>query len=494
MAPSLLDEDVKLASPAGIGLLFVFGTFCYIAYFLAYALYNVYLHPLRKFPGPKSWIAFPVLSHIAAARGLLDGRIREFHVQYGEVVRYTSLEVSFIIADAWKDIYGHGHTLQKWSFPKLPGKAGKKQEMDKSIIAANDADHARYRKSLSHAFSEKALRDQEPLLKVYIDLLIEKLKDVAESREKTDMMKWYNLTTFDMIGDLAFGDSFDGLKNAKYHDWVGLNFKSVKILPFIIISADYPIIMRLAMALMPESLTKARGENNKYARDTVMKRVNNENQHGRGDFMDSMLKHRGEKDGLTDNELVLNGRVLILAGSETTATLLSSVTYWLLRTPETLRKVMDEVRSAFKSEDEINFNNATMRLPYMLACLEEGLRRYPPVPSGLLRWTPPGGPTEIAGRLVPENVSVLCLIRSLYCTYAPRPTIPPPPLDDSLSPHVGRILVTPELPRPRCFPPRTLASGIEHQPILTILQRQSCRAATLQHRAAELYWPQSSLQ
>lgn len=136
MAPSLLDEDVKLASPAGVGLLFVFATFCYVAYFLAYALYNVYLHPLRKFPGPKSWIAFPILRHIAAARGLLDERIREFHAQYGGVVRCTSLEVSFTTADAWKDIYGHGHTLQKWTFPQLPGEAGKKQEMDNNIIAA----------------------------------------------------------------------------------------------------------------------------------------------------------------------------------------------------------------------------------------------------------------------------------------------------------------------------------------------------------------------
>ena len=152
----------------------MFATFCYVAYFLANALYNVFLHPLSKYLGSKSWIAFPILRHIAAARGLLDERIREFHAQYGEVVRYTPLEVSFISADAWKDIYGHGHPLQKWTFPQLPGEAGKKQEMDSNIIAANDADHARYRKSLSHAFSEKALRDQEPLMKVYIDLLIEK--------------------------------------------------------------------------------------------------------------------------------------------------------------------------------------------------------------------------------------------------------------------------------------------------------------------------------
>ena len=337
---------------------------------------------------------------------MLDERIREFHASYGEVVRYTTFEVSFITADAWKDIYGHGHTLQKWLFPDLPGEANEAREIASSILAANDADHARLRKSLSPAFSERALRDQEPLMNVYIDLLIEKLKDVAESGEKTDMTKWYNLTTFDIIGDLALGDSFDGLKNTKYHDWVAVIFKSIKILPFMRISGDYPIILTVAMAFMPEKLKKARDENNQYARDTVKRRVNNDNQHGRGDFMDSMLRHRGEKDGLTDDELISNGRTLILAGSETTATLLSGVTYWLSRTPHALRKVTNEVRSAFKNEEEINFINASARLPYMLACLDEGLRRYPPVPSGLLRWTPPGPPTEIAGYSVPEKASV----------------------------------------------------------------------------------------
>jgi len=316
MAVSMMGEDVKLASSVGIALLFVLVTFCYVAYSLVCAFYNVYLHPLSKFPGPKLWIAFPVLRHITAARGLLDQRIRDFHAQYGEVVRYTSTEVSFITADAWKDMYSHGHVLEKVPFPQPPGKVEEK-EIGNNIIAATNADHGRFRKALSNAFSAKALRDQEPLIKVYIDLLIEKLKDVAESKQKTDMMKWYNLTTFDLIGDLAFGASFEGLKNAKYHDWVGLIFQSIKFLPFLRISADYTTLMRLALPLLPKSdLMKARDDNTRYARETVMKRVHNENQHGRGDFMDSMLRHRGEKDGLTDAELVANGEILIAAGSE----------------------------------------------------------------------------------------------------------------------------------------------------------------------------------
>ena len=391
----------------GISLLVGFATISYIVYYLAIAFYNVYLHPRSKFPGPKLWIAFPVLRHVAAARGQLDEKIRDFHARYGVVVRYTPREVSFISADAWKDIYGHGHALQKWAFPDLPGDADKMQEMHQDILGANDADHARYRRALSHAFSEKGLREQEPLIQVYINLLIEKLRDVAASGDKTDMVKWYNLATFDMIGDLAFGASFEGLNNMKYHNWVGSIFKSIKLLPFLRIAGDYPTVIGLAMKFLPQSLSKGRDENDRYARDTVLRRMNNENQHGRGDFMDSMLKHRGEKDGLTDNEITSNGNILILAGSETTATLLSGVTYWLLRTPNALQEVTNEVRSAFKSENEVNFYNATSRLPYLLACLEEGLRIYPPVPSGLFRWTPSGSSIEISGHQVPENVRLL---------------------------------------------------------------------------------------
>lgn len=225
--------------------------------------------------------------------------------------------------------------------------------------------------------------------------------------------------------------------------------------------------MKIAMALAPHSLTKAKDENDKYVRDTVMKRINNKYLHGRGDFMDAMLKHRGEEGGLTDEELIPNGSVLILAGSETTATLLSGVTYWLMRTPEVLHKVTNEVRSAFDSEDEINFANATTRLPYMLACLEEGLTRYPTVPSALLRWTPAGHPTEIAGLQVPENVSFLSfrrikpLVRRLTVLAF---------VDHSLGSHVGRLLVTTELPRPRSFPSRTLAPGIRYRSFFSLLQ------------------------
>lgn len=73
-----------------------------------------------------------------------------------------------------------------------------------SILVANDADHSRGRKTLSHAFSEKALADQEGLLQKYVDQLVNRLKEVTSaSPEPVNMVKWYNWTTFDVIADLS---------------------------------------------------------------------------------------------------------------------------------------------------------------------------------------------------------------------------------------------------------------------------------------------------
>lgn len=95
--------------------------------------------------------------------------------------------------------------------------------------------------------------------------------------------------------------------------------------------------------------------------------------------------------------------LLIVAGSETTATLLSGCTYLLLNNPGAMEKLTREVRSTFKAESEINITTAG-QLNYMLACLDEALRYYPPVPIGNPRVVPKGGKV-LCGNYVPEDVS-----------------------------------------------------------------------------------------
>lgn len=114
------------------------------------------------------------------------------------------------------------------------------------------------------------------------------------------------------------------------------------------------------------------------------------------------------------HHLQANSSSILIAGSETTATMLSGVTYLLLSNPDAMKKCVEEVRTSFKSEDEITLMSVNC-LTYMLACLNEALRSYPPVPFGMPRQVPSGG-AAIAGEFVPEGVSyryTLLLLTSL---------------------------------------------------------------------------------
>jgi cytochrome P450 len=57
---------------------------------------------------------------------------------------------------------------------------------------AGDAEHSRQRRTLAHAFSQKALLEQESIIRGYVDLFIEKLTPYAKSGERVNMCDWFS--------------------------------------------------------------------------------------------------------------------------------------------------------------------------------------------------------------------------------------------------------------------------------------------------------------
>jgi cytochrome P450 len=107
---------------------------------------------------------------------------------------------------------------------------------------------------------------------------------------------------------------------------------------------------------------------------------------------------------MTFDELTVTTGVLIVAGSETVATQLSGLTYYLCSNPSVLIKLKSEIRIAFKNEEEITMVS-TNGLTYLSAVLNEALRIYPASVGILARVTPREG-CAIAGRFVPGNTYV----------------------------------------------------------------------------------------
>ena len=79
-----------------------------------------------------------------------------------------------------------------------------------------------------------------------------------------------------------------------------------------------------------------------------------------------------------------------IAGSETTATTLATVTWYLAHSPEILSRLQHEVRTTFQSYEAINART-TSKLYYMHTVCLEALRMYPPLPLGLPRVVPDAG-------------------------------------------------------------------------------------------------------
>jgi cytochrome P450 len=89
--------------------------------------------------------------------------------------------------------------------------------------------------------------------------------------------------------------------------------------------------------------------------------------------MSYILRHNDDEKGMSKLEITENSATLILAGSETTATLLSGATFLLLKNRDKYETLTKEIRSAFKSAEDITLGKVN-QLEYLLAVLNESLR------------------------------------------------------------------------------------------------------------------------
>lgn len=223
------------------------------------------------------------------------------------------------------------------------------------------------------------------------------------------MVSWYNFTTFDIIGDLAFGEPFDCLKNSTFHQWVSIVFSHIKLGAYTNVARRFPGSRFIRQLITPKRVLDQRNLHMQLTEEKIKGRLTKSNE--RPDFFGNILKYKDTEKGFSFGEMVTNGSTLIVAGSETTATLLSGATYLLLKNPRVLSKLQNEVRMTFQRDEEITLE-ACNKLVYIQAVLTEALRMYPPVAVGLPRIVDAQG-DMITGHWVPGGVRDQLLEESL---------------------------------------------------------------------------------
>lgn len=229
-----------------------------ILYLLGSIFYNLFLHPLCRFPGPFWMRATRATYCYKLVFGTLPFDMLDLHNYYGDVVRIAPDELAFSGREAWKEIMGHRikdnkrPTFEKYDQFYRPNGG------PTDIANSSGIEHQILRRLLSHGFSDRSLRDQEPIVKKYVDLLLQRLHE--NSGRPLDIMSWYNYTTFDVIGDLAFGEPFDCLDNSNYHPWVRIIFEMARFGTVNQTAGYFPLLRGVLTRILASEAVRSRSE------------------------------------------------------------------------------------------------------------------------------------------------------------------------------------------------------------------------------------------
>lgn len=305
--------------------------------------------------------------------GWLHTDVQDIHRRYGDIVRIAPDEVSFARPEAWQDIYVN--VPGRPAFPKSKLWHGAPAGRANSVLNALDPKvHSRFRRAMDPGFTEKAVRIQEPIILPHVQLFVSQLDKLASAGGGgaiVDIVRWLSFVVFDEIGDLGFGEPFGCLESSEFHPWCSMIFTSLRAATYRVSLRYYPALNWLMSLAIPKSVMKKQVEHWKLAEDKINRRLNLEKE--RPDLI-SMIKRDDEGvEGLSYPEMKATSSILIVAGSETSITVLSGTTNLLVKNPDKLALLAAEVRTKFKSESD--FSLSVLRgLPYLNAVLNEGLR------------------------------------------------------------------------------------------------------------------------
>ena len=206
------------------------------------------------------------------------------------------------------------------------------------------------------------------------DLAIERLEHqinkLVDMKGIVSLDEWFTYFAYDIVGQITFSQAFGFLEHGK--DIGDCIATSHTLVPYLSIMAHFhqyhdllttnPIMRWLDLQPM------------EHVMKTTMRAVRGReaNEAARFDMIEHW-KAQKNSEPLTERELLATANANVAAGAETVSSELQAFVYLVLRNPECLRRLRNELDAAASSKEisaPVQYNDA-QGLPYFQACVSE---------------------------------------------------------------------------------------------------------------------------
>ncbi|ETS74340.1 hypothetical protein PFICI_14206 [Pestalotiopsis fici W106-1] len=358
-------------------------------------VYRLFFHQLRHLPGPrlaavtKLWHVF----HVSDSRNFAF--LDRLHAEYGPVVRTGPNEVCVATADAIQKIDGWGNDTTKDVWYDLM------QPRTSAVFTRNKHEHREWRKTWSQSLSSKAMESFQPRVAGLAEALVEYISEKhSDPVDLDEIMSWFS---FDVIGDVLFGEDFDLIRSRTMHPAI---LHRDRALAFLGPLGDAIWIACMAFDFVPFVDIVQNWFRLVDFCDTRLKlRMKRGDRMSRPDMASWFIKeyHSLEEQSTPHERFnLLSGTVVaaVVAGSDTTRASLIASFWFLAKYPEHAAAVRSEIQGV-----DVRDANALATRPHLNGVINETLRLVPPAMSGNARLTGAQG-LQVGAVYIPPHTKI----------------------------------------------------------------------------------------
>ncbi|TLD34544.1 cytochrome P450 [Venturia nashicola] len=379
-----------------------------VGIYIIKTLYIALASPLRRLPGP----TYTLFSNLPLKLSVLTGKkiyfIDSLHRAHGPIVRISPKEVAVNSLEGFKQIHSikSGYEKSRW----YDAFAGQFDGLEKPTTFSmwNKHDHGVRRKMFARAFSKTSLRAEwEDIVRAKCTLAVARMGEESKRLGKVNVFKWWIFLSNDILGELAFGESFGNLDR-------GVKNEFIDVLETVGkgggLKAELPLLQTVGSKIPTKGMQRlwnGRSLIREYATraiDTTRSQAGMKNI-----FANAVAMADDDAETLSDDDIQAEAVNFIIAGSDTTGTTLTYLTWAVLQRPNVQTTLEQEVANL-----PADFSDADLEaLPFLNAIIDETLRLYGAAPGSLPRMVPSGG-AQLGDYFVPEGFTVSTQSYSLH--------------------------------------------------------------------------------